>query len=214
MEALIHSANVIYLVSYVMRDILWLRIFTVTAAVCLIFYFYLRPDPLLVPIYWNLVFIALNVFWIARLLYERRPVTLTDDEQDLCRLVFGTITPREMINLLKIGTWRVAEADECFVNAGSQLDHLMVIHSGRACVEVDGKPVQDLLPGQFIGSISFVTDETAPTNIVALERTRYFCWSKAELKGYLAKRPELHVAIQATLGIDLTRRLKDTLAPQ
>ena len=210
MEALIHTANIIYLVSYVMRDILWLRFFTVVAAVCLIFYFYLRPEPVLEPVYWNLLFIALNVCWIARLLLERRPVKLTEDEQELCNLVFRTISPREMINLLKIGTWEVAEANECFVAAGSQLDTLMVIHSGRACVEVDGKPLQELHPGQFIGSISFVTDETAPTNIVALEPTRYVCWPKSKLKGYLAKNPELHAAIQATLSIDLTKRLQDT----
>ncbi len=103
MEALIHTANVIYLVSYTMREILWLRVFTVVAATCLIFYFYLRPEPLLTPIYWNLVFIVLNIIWIVRLLLERRPVQLSDDEQDLCRLVFGTITPREMIKLLKLG---------------------------------------------------------------------------------------------------------------
>ena len=72
MEALIHSANVIYLVSYTMREILWLRVFTVIAATCLIFYFYLQPEPLLAPIYWNLLFIVLNIYWIVRLLLERR----------------------------------------------------------------------------------------------------------------------------------------------
>ncbi len=50
MEVLIHSANVIYLVSYTMREILWLRVFTVIGATCLIFYFYLQPEPLLTPI--------------------------------------------------------------------------------------------------------------------------------------------------------------------
>jgi len=74
MEVLIHSANVIYLVSYVMRDILWLRVFTVIAAACLILYFYFLPNPLLTPVYWNILFIILNVFWIARLFLERRPV--------------------------------------------------------------------------------------------------------------------------------------------
>ena len=43
MEILLHSANVIYLVSYVMRDILWLRFFTIIAALCLIFVFLLSP---------------------------------------------------------------------------------------------------------------------------------------------------------------------------
>jgi hypothetical protein len=54
-----------------MRDILWLRIFTVVAAACLILYFYFLPEPLLTPVYWNILFIALNFFWIARLLHER-----------------------------------------------------------------------------------------------------------------------------------------------
>ena len=213
MEALIHSANVLYLVSYIMRDILWLRIFTVVAACCLIPYFYFRTEPLLAPIYWNVLFIGLNLYWIVRLLLERRPVRLSEEEQDLCRLVFGTITPREMINLLKLGEWRQAEPDECFIAHGSTLDALMLIHSGRACVEKDGRQLQDLNPGQFIGSISFITDETAPTNIVALEPTRYVCWPKSTLKSYLTKNPELHAAIQATLSIDLTKRLQDGNVP-
>ena len=78
--------------------------------------------------------------------------------------------------------------------------------------EFDRPALQDLKPGQFIGSISFITDETAPTNIVALEPTRYVCWSKSTLKSYLTKNPELHAAIQATLSIDLTKRLQDTWA--
>lgn len=209
MEALIHSANVIYLVSYTMREILWLRVFTVIAATCLIFYFYLQPEPLLTPIYWNLLFIVLNIYWIVRLLLERRPVKLSEAEQELCNLVFRTISPREMINLLKIGTWKSAEADECLVAAGSRLDALMVIHSGKACLEIEGKRLQELHPGQFIGGISFITDETAPTNIVALEPTRYVLWPKSKLKGYLTRNPELHAAIQMTLGIDLTKQLRD-----
>ncbi len=64
--------------------------------------------------------------------------------------------------------------------------------------------------GRFIGGISFITDETSPTNVVALEPNRYFCWPKSKLKRYLTKNPELHAAIQATLGIDLTKRLHDT----
>ena len=209
MEALIHSANIIYLVSYTMREILWLRIFTVIAATCLIFYFYLQPEPLLTPIYWNLVFIVLNIYWIVRLLLERRPVQLSEEEQDLCRLVFGTITPREMINLLKLGARKSANAGECFVSQGSDLDSLMLIQTGKACLEMDGRRLQELHPGQFIGGISFITDETAATNIVALEPTGYVCWPKSKLKRYLTKNPELHAAIQITLGIDLSKRLRD-----
>ena len=95
-DALIHVANILYLLSYIMRDILWLRVFTVIAAICLMAFFYLQPDPLLTPIYWNLLFVTLNVYWICRLIYERRPVKLTDEQERLCQLVFHTIKPREM----------------------------------------------------------------------------------------------------------------------
>ena len=213
-ELLIHVANVLYLFAFMVRDILWLRILTVVAAACLIPYFYFQPEPLLTPIYWNLVFTALNIFWITRLLLERRPVKLNEEEQRLCELVFRTMTPREMIKILKLASWQSAVAGECFVERGKPLDRLMVIYSGKACVEVDGKNVTELQPGQFIGSISYVTEEMAPANIVSLEPTRYVSWPKSKLQDYMKKNPDLHTALKTTLAIDLTRWLEATWARQ
>jgi CRP-like cAMP-binding protein len=87
-----------------------------------------------------------------------------------------------------------------------------VIHSGKACAEVDGRNVTELQPGQFIGSISYVTEETSPANVVALEPTRYVSWPKAKLKDFMSKNPELHSALKTTLAIDLTRWLQATWA--
>src|ERR1700742_325745 len=103
-DLLIHAANVLFLVSYMVRDILWLRILTVIATLCLIPYYFTRPEPMMVPIYWSLVFAALNVYWIVRLLLERAPMRLNSDEQRLCELVFRTMPPREMVRLLKIAS--------------------------------------------------------------------------------------------------------------
>lgn len=72
MEYLINIANVLYLLSCFVRDMLWLRILTVIAASCLTVYFRFGPEPLMVVVYWNLFFIALNVYWVFRLLLERR----------------------------------------------------------------------------------------------------------------------------------------------
>jgi len=211
-DLLMNLANVLYLFSFMVRDILWLRGLAVIAAACLVPYFYFRPEPLLTPIYWNLVFAALNIYWICRLLLERRPVKLSTEEQRLCELVFRTMTPREMIKLLKLATWENAEAGECFVERGKPLDRLMVIYSGKACAEVDGRNVTELQPGHFIGSISYVTEEGAPANIVAIEPTRYISWPKSKLKDFMNKNPDLHSALKSTLAIDLTRWLQATWA--
>jgi len=208
MDVLIHSANVIYLVSYVMRDILWLRVFTVIAAACLIAFFYLQPIPLLTAIYWNLLFIALNVYWIGKLIHERRPIELSADEQRLCELVFHAISPRQMVTLLKSGEWRSAATGECFQTLHTPMDRLIVIFSGRAEVDIGGRQVGEVIPGQFIGSISFVTEDQSPASFTATQPTRYVEWPKSILKPLLAKEPELSQAIQATLGIDLASQLR------
>ena len=211
-DLLVHAANVLYLVAFMVRDILWFRILAVVGAASLISYFYFRPDPLMAPIYWNLVFTAVNIFWIGRLLLERRAPTLSAAEERLCALVFRTMTPREMIKLLKLATWESARAGDCFVERDKPLNRLMVIYSGSACAEVDGRNVAELQPGQFIGSISYVTDETAPANIVAIEPTRYVSWPKANLKDFMSKNPDLHSALKSTLAVDLTRWLEATWA--
>ena len=105
MEFMIHIANGLYMLSYLMRDVLWLRVLTVLAASCLLPYLYFRPDPLFAAIYWNLIFTSLNIYWICRLLLERRPVRLTYDQQRLSQLAFQTLTPREMWRQI---AWRTA----------------------------------------------------------------------------------------------------------
>jgi len=71
MEPLINVANLLYLASYLVHRILWLRALTVVAASLLTVYFYRRPEPIMCAVWWNLGFIALNVVWIARLLVAR-----------------------------------------------------------------------------------------------------------------------------------------------
>jgi len=62
---LLCAANLVYLVSYAVRDVVLLRALTIVGASCLILYFWLRPDPLMGPVYWNLVFIGLNGYGIV-----------------------------------------------------------------------------------------------------------------------------------------------------
>jgi hypothetical protein len=72
MEALVYSANCMYLAAYFMRDMLHMRLLSIVAATCLASYFYFRPEPMLTVVGWNLVFIMLNAVQIARLLYRRQ----------------------------------------------------------------------------------------------------------------------------------------------
>lgn len=214
MEALIHGANVLYLFSYLMRDILWLRVLTVLAAICLIAYLYFRPDPLLTAIYWNLLFIALNLYWIVRLLLERRPVPMNEEEAKLYHLAFRTMTPRDMFKLLHLGSWQDHPAGQWFVRRGDAVEKLAIISSGKAGIELEGKAVGELKEGQFIGTIGFVSEDLATADVVARNATRCLSWPSAKLKAFLKRNPELWAAFQRSLSRELIRRLRSSWAQQ
>jgi len=72
MESLVYAANGMYVLAYFINDILRMRVLTVTAASCLATYFYCQPQPMLTVVGWNVFFIALNLFQIARVIRQRR----------------------------------------------------------------------------------------------------------------------------------------------
>lgn len=75
MEAFVYTANFLYLASYLVRDILHLRLLTIVAACLLVTYFYNQPEPMMTVVCWNVFFIALNVFQLTRIYFERRAPT-------------------------------------------------------------------------------------------------------------------------------------------
>jgi hypothetical protein len=64
-EYLVHFSNVLMLVAYSVRDILWLRWFAVAAALTNIPYFLLQPTRLWPPVVWALVFTTINLYQIV-----------------------------------------------------------------------------------------------------------------------------------------------------
>ena len=102
-EYLVHFSNILMLVSYSVRDILWLRWFAVAAALTNIPYFLVRPERLWPPVLWALVFTTINLLQILRIYLERRPVTLSEDEQKLYDMGFRSLRPREFVSLMLAG---------------------------------------------------------------------------------------------------------------
>src|SRR5262245_59612699 len=102
MSNLIHLANVLLLLSFLVRDILWLRLLNVLAGVAFIVYFATGTPPAWAPVGWNTLFLTINFVQIWRLLLERRPVRLGADELALYQLAFRGLTQQEFAKLLAI----------------------------------------------------------------------------------------------------------------
>src|SRR5262245_6078338 len=200
------------LAAYSVRDILWLRWFAVAAALTNIPYFLFQGTVLWPPILWALVFTAINLYQIARLYLERRPVALSEDEQKLYDLGFRSLRPREFVSLSLAGEWRSAQAGERVVTEGEPVSHLCIAITGSAEVRRQGEHLGTLNPGHIIGNALALTGSPSPVEMTFAEPGRYMRWSLSSLRSFIDNRPDLRITLQGLVNHDLARKLDMVLS--
>jgi hypothetical protein len=205
----VHLANVLYLCSYLVRDILWLRVLTVFAGLSLLPFYSSCSDHILwAPIAWNLVFMTVNLVQIGILLRERRPQLLVGPEQELYTQVFSELTPGEFRRLMKLGEWREIAPGSTIVHRDSMVLDMQVLRAGALEVRAAGNVIALLKPGQFVGEMSFLSGEKATADVIATEPSRVLAWSQESLNDLLEKRPTLAFKIRGILGRDVVAKLR------
>src|SRR5436305_13101973 len=185
----IHAANVLLLVAYSVRDILWLRLFAVGASLISIPYFVLQPTKLWAPLSWSVVFAAINLLQSWRLFIERRPVKLTSDEEDIRRLVFRDLPPRKVLQVLSIGSWTTLEVGQRLIESGKLPETVSLIVRGKVRVTKDGRVLRDLIAGDVVGSALIFSSIPAQVDAVVLEPGRAMRWLCGQWERYLAPNP-------------------------
>jgi hypothetical protein len=208
-DYLVHFSNVLMLVSYSVRDILWLRWFAVAAALTNIPYFMFQPIKLWPPVIWALVFTAINLYQILRIYMERRPVVLSGDEQTLYKMGFGSLRPREFVSLLLAGEWKTAAAGDVVLTEGKPVSAVCIAISGSLKVRKDGEDVMPLKPGHLIGTGLALTGEPSPLGAIFAEPARYFSWPLASIRAFLDKRPDLRLTLQSLVNRDLAAKIEE-----
>jgi Popeye protein conserved region len=211
-EYLANFSNILMLVAYLVRDVLWLRCFAVASAIFVVPYYLVQPTILWVPVFWAGVFTVINLGQIARLLLDRRPVKLAADEQQLYDLGFHVLRPREFVALLLSGEWCNADVGETVLRQGDTVSAVCVAIAGKALVEREGRKVGELAPGQLIGDALALSGNASSVSATFIEPARYMRWSVVNLRKFAERRPELRTTLQSMVNHDLVRKLETILA--
>ena len=203
----IDIGNILLLVAYSVRDILWLRLFAVAAALVTIPYFVLQPAPLWVPVAWTVVFAAINLFQSFRLFIERRPVKLTADEEAVRRLIFQDVPPKKVLQVLAIGSWTNLEIGERLIERGKTVDAVWLIIGGKVRVAKSDSVFMDLAVGGIVGDALLLSGAPAAFDAVVVERLRAIRWEAGTLQRYLAANPETRILLQQYFERDLSEKV-------
>ena len=204
----IHAANVLLLVAYSVRDILWLRLFAVGASFISIPYFVLQPTTLWAPLSWSVVFAAINLLQSWRLFIERRPVKLTSDEEDIRRLAFRDLPPRKVLQVLSIGSWTTLEVGQRLIESGKLPETVSLIVRGKVRVTRDGRVLGELIAGDVVGSALIFSSIPAEVDAVVLEPGRAMRWQFGTLERYLAANPETRTIMLQHVARDLAEKVE------
>jgi CRP/FNR family cyclic AMP-dependent transcriptional regulator len=208
----IHAANVLLLIAYSVRDILWLRLFAVGAALISIPYFVLQPTTLWAPLSWSVVFAAINLLQSWRLFMERREVKLTPEEEDIRRLVFRDLPPRKVLQVLSIGSWTTLEVGQRLIEKGKLPETVSLIVGGKVRVTRDGRVLADLIAGDFVGSALILSGIPAEVDAVTVEPGRAMRWEVGALERYLTANPETRTVMLQHVARDLAAKVERVTA--
>jgi hypothetical protein len=211
-DYLVHASNILLLVSYSVRNILWLRWFAVAAAIINIPYFLLQSDVLWPPVAWAIVFTLINLYQIGRIYWERRPVVLSAEEQKLYDMGFQDLALREFVSLLMVGEWRNAFAGDRILTVGKPADAICIAVSGTIRVSRQDREVGKLEPGRAIGTAVALLGEPSPVDAAFADAGRYIRWPLPHIRSFMERKPELRAVLERLASRELAQKLKTAVA--
>ena len=205
--ALFYLGNLLFAVSYAVRDILSLRVLSVTAGLAATPYFLAQEEPLWSAALWQGVYMSINAVHIVKLMLERRPVSMTEEQERIHAQVFSSLRPREFLRLLAMGSERGVAPGEVLIEHGSEVGELNLVLGGELVVELEGGLRAKLEPGHFAGELSLVRGTRARGTVRAEQEVTCISWSHAQLEALERKHPALDNALRAAIGRDMANKV-------
>ncbi len=203
-----HLAFGLIAFSFLVKDILWLRVVSILASLFSVFYNWVIPlEPMWIAIHWNFIFIALNLYHIAVIIYEKRPVHMNPKDKELYETLFKDLSPVEYLKISKVAEWKTYSCGEKIIRQNTPVTDLILIYNGTVDVAVDNKAVAQLKDGQFVGEMSFLTEKPATATCIVRHDCECLVWSQPEFKDLLKRNPSLYFTIQSVLSAQVSEAL-------
>ena len=205
-------ANTLYVISYMLTSMLWLRVLAIIAAVSTFPYFYFQAEPLWSALFWQSCFLAVNLVNLLILLFSMRFMHFDGDEELAYELKFSDLKPYEVRPVFKYAKNRSLEAGHMLLQDGKQNQTLFLILSGECRVEKDGKQVALLGPGHFVGELSFLTRHEVSADVVTATATKMMSWDKQSLAPLFKRQGLYESYFNSLCSVDVAGKLRTMTA--
>lgn len=209
LTVLINIAYVLFLLLYLSRNIFWLRTLAVFGNLSLIPWYYLQESPVWSAMVWSAVYVAINAVQLTILYLERRPINLTEIEQQLYDIGFDSLSPRTYQKVVSLGSFEETARNTPLIKADEYIDKLYVVAEGEVEVTLPDGTTRAIRKGGFIGEQSFITNGKTSADVrVASENASLLTWDKGELRKFLDKYLILSNTFDLIITSDVINKLR------
>jgi hypothetical protein len=205
---LAHITYFFLLASYLTRKMSWLRVCAIMASVVTVFYAAnVGSEPLWIPIFWNLAFIAVNGSQLAFQHWQGRLGRFTPTEHFLSKTVLQNFPPAEVKSFTEIARPGLLDQGNYLVQEGTELAYLFCLLKGKVDVVAQHRKVTELTAGHFVGEMSLLTQSAARANVVAVTDLELICWDHHAIEAWVNSDATRLGLLQAALGTQVVNQL-------
>jgi len=191
------------------RDVLQLRILAIVGEGLTLPYYYFQGEKLWPPIVWGAAFMIVNAIRVVAIALERRPVVLSDKEEQLYRVAFSSIDKREFLRLVSLARWVDCSPGEVILKKGQHISEAIVIIAGDIEAILGNNTRMALRPGQLIGDVNAYSGLASPVDVVARGPGILAKWDLRHVREFTESRPELRANLLRIVSTDLAAKLRD-----
>lgn len=200
--------NLAYLMTFTalsIKEVLWLRV-VLACSHSMIFinnYYYAQNYNVAV---WNFIFILVNIIQVVRIYDDRKPRMIPQDMEDLYAGIFSAFTSKEFLYFMNLGEKEIINKQK-LISLGDHQKDLLLVLNGDALVMREGKHLAKLNRGQFLGEISFLTDQPASADVYAEDELQYIKWDQSKIRAIKISNNAFWAKLNSVLTNDLTAKI-------
>lgn len=236
-EVIYNCGAVVGLASFVVTDMLYLRVLQICSGLMSLSYHSTRKPPLRSPIMWTCMFMGVNAVNLVRLLLENRPASLTEDEVSVYESIFHGfgVKPREIQKLFRCAEWREYDLGDVLWREGDAADKVILVIKGGVYLGKDTSrhelycdflsDTKQVRRSMWFGVMEFVGESweargaseedvhnrRCKSTITVAEKCRALIWSSSDLSSLMSSDARLGEHIQQMWSCSLVDKVNDMM---
>lgn len=195
---------IIYVVSPLLSDELWLRVALLVASIGFVIWGLAIDSPITAAA--NVLFAGMSLVQIAKQVRERMPIELEPDQRRVHEQLFPSMSSREFMLFWHLG--HEAVIDGTIITAGDTVPQVSVLVDGEFAIDTNRGLVRLDAP-TLVGDMSYVRGEEVPATatVATVGTATVRQWEKKTLLSMRQTHPKLTVPFLRDLGAGLAEKV-------